>query len=636
MVYCEGTDSTTVLDGFTIRDGFALHTIGVNECEDSLGERICHGGGLFVYSGDPGTATFLTVRNCHFTDNIAEVGGAIAVNFWTDSGGLRVERSRFDSNTAQVYGCAVFIGTGTEVQHDIVIDACIFENHSAYYNPPVVVISNLNDLSAPRIIHSIFRNNFTGLSGTCIFTENYGNARPRYDGCHFIENKAGDNWLYPGRGGVLLGWQFDVRNCYFLKNRANSGGAIAGEDMEISGCIFDRNYASDEGGALWISRKNLITHNLFSHNYSGRIGGAISTVNYTQDSISNCIFIGNVAAEQGNWMASTFGNSYVDPTYIDVPNCESLKEGLHPMYDTLTCGPNLYFLDTDPMLRDTANGDYRLSGCSPLLNKGDILWIERLNLLADFAGNPRVLDGLPDLGPYETRFFHAEAVAQDVKCFGASNGQTAAVPVGGFPPYLYSWNGGQQDSLLSSLPPGICKVTINDSDLCTDTTSIEVTQPDSLYFKTLVQNATNLQAPDGRILLDKLMGGTPPYKYLWSTGATNAFLMNLLPGVYTLTITDKQGCTASDSFEIKLIVGTYQQLESQQIYLSPNPSTGLLQLNIPGDGTLRLFDAAGNLVRQHYLTEGTAILRFDDLMSGIYQVQIETARCVFWGKWAKI
>lgn len=636
VVYCEGTDSTTLVDGFTIRDGVAVHTIGVTSCEDTPDERICHGGGLFVYSGDPANPTFLTVRNCRFTDNIAEVGGGIAVNFWTGSGGLRVERCRFDSNIAQVYGCSIFIGTGFGPQHDITIDDCVFENHYAYYNSPVATIINLNHFSAPRIFNSTFRNNFTTLSGTCIYTENYGKAKPRYERCKFVENKAGDTWLNPGRGGVLLGRQFDVRDCYFLKNRANSGGAIAGSGLEIIGCIFDCNYAGREGGALWISRKNKILHNLFINNYSAEDGGAISNADSSQDSISNCIFIGNRAEISGNWMSSTFGNICVDYTYIDASNCEALKEGLHPLYDTLTCGPHLYFLSTDPMLRDTAAGDYRLSGCSPLLNKGDSTWAERLGLLTDFDGNPRILDGLPDIGPYETRAFRAEAAAQAIRCYGETNGRAFALPIGGFPPYSYTWGGGQQDSLLKSLSPGIYTLAMHDGDSCSDTTSIEISQPDSLYFTAIVQNATNLQMPNGSILLDTVVGGTSPYEYLWNTGGETPSLSNLAPGSYALTVTDKQGCTSVGYFEVKFMVGI-EQAKQVSLRLSPNPSSGLLQLDISDPGTLSLFDAQGRLVQsQAEVQPGGAALRLEHLAPGLYRVQVETERGIFWGKWVKM
>lgn len=42
-------------------------------------------------------------------------------------------------------------------------------------------------------------------------------------------------------------------------------------------------------------------------------------------------------------------------------------------------------------------------------------------------------------------------------------------------------------------------------------------------------------------------GGTAPYTYSWNTGSTDQAIGQLLPGIYTCTVTDVYGCTASAS-----------------------------------------------------------------------------------------
>lgn len=45
-------------------------------------------------------------------------------------------------------------------------------------------------------------------------------------------------------------------------------------------------------------------------------------------------------------------------------------------------------------------------------------------------------------------------------------------------------------------------------------------------------------------------GGTPPYKFRWSSGQRTQSLSNLSAGVYTVTVTDKSGCRGIRSFTI--------------------------------------------------------------------------------------
>ena len=68
---------------------------------------------------------------------------------------------------------------------------------------------------------------------------------------------------------------------------------------------------------------------------------------------------------------------------------------------------------------------------------------------------------------------------------------------------------------------------------------------DSLLYTNLKCNGSN----DGTVKV-LISGGTPPYNYLWSNAATTDSIGNLIAGIYSVTISDSLGCTASDSVTI--------------------------------------------------------------------------------------
>ncbi|MEZ4987172.1 MAG: hypothetical protein R2795_19380 [Saprospiraceae bacterium] len=46
-------------------------------------------------------------------------------------------------------------------------------------------------------------------------------------------------------------------------------------------------------------------------------------------------------------------------------------------------------------------------------------------------------------------------------------------------------------------------------------------------------------------------GGTPPFSFVWNTGAVGATITGLPAGTYTVTVTDANGCTDTDFVTIQ-------------------------------------------------------------------------------------
>jgi len=103
------------------------------------------------------------------------------------------------------------------------------------------------------------------------------------------------------------------------------------------------------------------------------------------------------------------------------------------------------------------------------------------------------------------------------------------------------------DNALYNLCPGTHTITITDANACTITDVVTITVPTGLQINVQSFSNEHCGQADGTINLNNPSGGTPPYAYLWNTGATSKDLSNVAQGTYTLTVTDANGCTTSIS-----------------------------------------------------------------------------------------
>jgi SprB-like repeat protein len=134
----------------------------------------------------------------------------------------------------------------------------------------------------------------------------------------------------------------------------------------------------------------------------------------------------------------------------------------------------------------------------------------------------------------------------NVSCFGASDGSIDLSVSGGTAPYTYSWSDGPTSQDRSGLGPGTYTVTVTDDHGCTASLSPTITEPAALSLTETHVNVTTCGGSNGSIDLS-VAGGTAPYTYLWSNGATTQDLSGLSVSTYSVTVTDDHGCTATTS-----------------------------------------------------------------------------------------
>jgi len=140
-----------------------------------------------------------------------------------------------------------------------------------------------------------------------------------------------------------------------------------------------------------------------------------------------------------------------------------------------------------------------------------------------------------------------------VSCFGGSNGTAGITMQGGTPPFLYSWNTVpvQNTTTSTGLTAGTWIVTVSDQGGCATPYPIIVTQPTQLQSQATFTPVLCFGASTGTGSVNA-NGGTGQLTYSWNSvpiqNTTNA--NNLPAGTYTVTITDQNACTTSNTISI--------------------------------------------------------------------------------------
>ena len=135
-------------------------------------------------------------------------------------------------------------------------------------------------------------------------------------------------------------------------------------------------------------------------------------------------------------------------------------------------------------------------------------------------------------------------------CNGSNNGTANAVINGGTGPYHLEWTTGDTTNAITKLAQGNYKAFVRDARGCQVEQQIKVTSPNPVTISNLVVKApTCYKGADGAISYTAT-GGTLPYSYNWSNGASAATLNNLPAGTYKLTITDNNNCPLQQTFTV--------------------------------------------------------------------------------------
>ena len=169
----------------------------------------------------------------------------------------------------------------------------------------------------------------------------------------------------------------------------------------------------------------------------------------------------------------------------------------------------------------------------------------------DAAGNTATCSFTVTVEPVGGALVATATLDADVSCNGGSNGAATASITGGAAPYTYAWSNSADTASITGVVAGEYTVVITDANGCTATASVTVSEPAMLVASASAQTNNICNGISEGSATVAVTGGTTPYEYSWSPmGGTDATATGLAAGTYTVTVTDANGCTATQSFTI--------------------------------------------------------------------------------------
>ena len=141
----------------------------------------------------------------------------------------------------------------------------------------------------------------------------------------------------------------------------------------------------------------------------------------------------------------------------------------------------------------------------------------------------------------------------DPLCPGSSDGSINVTVIPGTGPYTFHWTGPNGFTAntedLTGLAAGAYNLTIDDNGTTDDDhayVAVTLTDPDPIILSLTPYNTSLTGASDGSII-SNASGGTGALSYLWSDQQTAQDALYLVAGNYSLTVTDANGCSTTQS-----------------------------------------------------------------------------------------
>jgi hypothetical protein len=209
-------------------------------------------------------------------------------------------------------------------------------------------------------------------------------------------------------------------------------------------------------------------------------------------------------------------------------------------------------------------------------------------------------------------------VIEEPSCHGLSDGTITFSPAMAGS-QLYSIDNGttfQANNVFTGLEAGPYVLVFDDGTNISPAITVSMGEPDELQVH-LSQTTISCHGDDDGKLNTAVVGGVPAYSYAWSSGSlTNDYLYNLAANIYSVTVTDANGCTATDSETL---------IDPDQISITTVNITN--NTDCAGNGEIEII-ATGGTGNLSYSINGTNgnysnTFTFTDLFGDTYDVAVK-------------
>jgi hypothetical protein len=201
------------------------------------------------------------------------------------------------------------------------------------------------------------------------------------------------------------------------------------------------------------------------------------------------------------------------------------------------------------------------------------------------------------------------AVVTNANCFGNSDGSINLSVSGGVSPYTYLWSNGSTSQDINNLIAGTYTVTITDATTYQKIYTVSVGEPSDIVASGTASVICNTGETAG--IDASVSGGTSPYTYSWSNGASTQDISGLSAGTYTLTTTDSKGCKDVYSFTVN---------SANPISVSSNNTD--VSCYSGNNGSIDLTVSGGTLPYTYSWSNAVTTQDISNLVHGTYSVTV--------------